>query len=125
MNNTGKIISGMVILIITGFLLSYYGYWYLQVIPAALTGYFFLRKFIYIIISGILSAAGLFISFIPSYGVKMKGALLAAEISGIPYYLLILLTLIIMFVITLSGLLLGSSLMISQENTVKNKQSVK
>ena len=109
MNNACKVLSGMVIIIITGFLFSYYGYWYLQVIPAILIGYFLLRKLWYIFVAGILSIAGLFISFIPSYNIKMRGALLSAEVSGIPYYLLIALTLVIMFVITIGGLLLGSS----------------
>ena len=109
MNNACKVLSGMVIIIITGFLFSYYGYWYLQVIPAILIGYFLLRNLWYIFVAGILSIAGLFISFIPSYNIKMRGALLSAEVSGIPYYLLIALTLVIMFVITIGGLLLGSS----------------
>ena len=122
MNNGYKILSGLVIIIVTGFLLSYYGYWYLQVIPAIVTGYFLLRKLWYILAAGILSIAGLFISFIPSYGVKMKGALLSAEISGIPYYLLILLTLIIMFIITVGGLILGSSFVLPQKPYMKGKQ---
>ena len=109
MNNAYKVLSGMLIIIITGFLFSYYGYWYLQVIPAVLIGYFLLRKLWYIFVAGILSITGLFLSLIPSYNIKMKGALLSAEISGIPYYLLIVLTLVIVFVITVGGLLLGSS----------------
>ena len=109
MNNGYKVLSALVIITITGFLFSYYGYWYLQVIPAVLTGYFLLRKLWYIFVAGLFSTAGLFLSFIPSYNIKMKGALLSAEISGIPYYLLIVLTLVIVFVITVGGLLLGSS----------------
>ena len=116
MNNACKVLSGMVIIIITGFLFSYYGYWYLQVIPAILIGYFLLRKLWYIFVAGILSIAGLFISFIPSYNIKMRGALLSAEVSGIPYYLLIALTLVIMFVITIGGLLLGSSCTLQQKS---------
>ncbi|WMT50604.1 MAG: hypothetical protein RE471_06370 [Ferroplasma sp.] len=115
MNNGYKIMSGLIIIIITGFLFSYYGYWYLQVIPAIAIGYFLLRKLWYILAAGVLSIAGLFISFIPSYGIKMKGALLSAEISGIPYYLLTVLTLVIMFVITVGGLILGSSFVLPQK----------
>ena len=115
MNNAYKVLSGMVIIIVTGFLFSYYGYWYLQVIPAALTGYFLLRKLWYIVVAGILSIAGLFISLIPSYNIKMKGALLSAQISGIPYYFLIVLTMVIMFVITVGGLVLGSSFTLQQK----------
>ena len=125
MNNNYKVLLGMAIIVITGFLLSYYGYWYLQVIPAVITGYFLLRKFGYIIAAGILSIAGLFISFIPSYNVKMKGAILSAEISGIPYYLMITLTLVIMFLITIGGLLLGSAFVLSQKKhgvEIKDKE---
>ena len=122
MNNGYKVLLGMAIIIITGFLLSYYGYWYLQAIPAVITGYFLLRKFGYIIAAGILSIAGLFVSFIPSYNAKMKGVILSSEISGIPYYLLIILTLVIMFVITIGGLLLGSAFILPQKKrTVKIK----
>ena len=123
MNNGYKILSGLVIIIITGFLLSYYGYLYLQVIPAIVTGYFLLRKLWYILAAGILSIAGLFISFIPSYSVKMKGALISSEISGIPYYLLIVLTLVIMFVITVGGLILGSSFLPPQNAPAEENRS--
>jgi hypothetical protein len=115
MNDSYKVLSGYLFILATGFLLSYYGYWYLEAIPAFIAGYFLLRKFWNIIIAGIISMAGLFISFVPSYGLRMKGALLSAGISGIPYYLLVFLTLAIMFVITVGSLLLGSSFVLGKK----------
>lgn len=113
MNNKYFNIYGMLILLATAFLISYYGYWYLQVIPAILIGYFMVRKISYIILSGIFSVIGIYIALIPSYGTRIKGAEIASNIAGIPFYLIIALTFLIIFVITIGGLLIGSSIKIN------------
>jgi len=110
MDNKYFNLYGIFILLITAFLLGYYGYWYLQIIPAILIGYFMVRKILYIILSGITSIIGIYIALIPSYGIRIKGAAIASSIAGIPLYLIILLTFLIIFVITIAGLLIGSSI---------------
>ncbi len=102
-------IYGVFILLATAFLLSYYGYWYLQIIPAILIGYFMVRHTAYIALSGISSVIGVYIALLPSYSTRIKGATIASDIAGIPFYLIILLTFVIIFVITIAGLLIGSS----------------
>ena len=110
MNDKYFNIYGIFILIITAFLLGYYGYWYLQIVPAILIGYFMVRKISYIILAGVASMLGIFIALIPSYATRIRGASLASSIAGIPFYLVILLTFLIIFVITIAGLLIGSSI---------------
>ena len=43
MNDKYFNIYGIFILIVTAFLLGYYGYWYLQIVPAIIIGYFIAR----------------------------------------------------------------------------------
>ena len=110
MNDRYFNIYGIFILIVTAFLLGYYGYWYLQIVPAILIGYFMVRKISYIVLASVASMLGIFIALIPSYATRIKGAALASSISGIPFYLVILLTFLIIFAITIAGLLIGSSI---------------
>ena len=110
MNDKTLNIYGIFVLLVTAFLLGYYGYWYLQIVPAILIGYFMVRKIPFIILAGITSMLGIFIALIPSYATRIKGAEISSSIMGIPFYLVLLLTFLIIFVITIAGLLIGSSI---------------
>ena len=54
MNDKYFNIYGIFILIVTAFLLGYYGYWYLQIVPAILIGYFMVRKILNIAIQRVI-----------------------------------------------------------------------
>ncbi len=93
----------------TAFLLSYYGYWYLQIIPHHFNRYFMVRHTVYIALSGISSVIGVYMVLLPSYSTRIRGATIASDMAGIPFYLIIILTFVIIFVIAIVGLLIGSS----------------
>ena len=108
---------GTAILLLTSIILSYTGFWYLQLIPALVIGYFLINTLKVIFGASIISVLGLYIALLPSYYTRLKGVYLSAEISGISSYLLIGLTFIIMFIITIGGLLVGSSFNRNTDNS--------
>jgi hypothetical protein len=112
MSSLPKIILSLLLLIITGFLLSFTGLWYLQAIPAAALGYFILRSRSLYLLAGLFSVAGM-IAAIFSYdaGYRLSSGSLVAGIIGFPggYSIPLAMTVIVLFVLCVFGAMFGGS----------------
>jgi len=112
MSSTSKVILSLILLVVTGFLLSFTGLWYLQAIPAAALGYFILRSRSLYVLAGVFSVIGMLAAII-SYdaGYRFSNGSLVAGIIGFPggYVIPIVMTIIVMLVLCIFGAMFGGS----------------
>ncbi len=90
------------------FLLSYFGYWYLTFVVSIIIGYLLISKIKYILFISALSLITFFLSFNIKY--SFGSLALFSEISGIPDYLVLLITFLIVFALNTGGMMVGSSI---------------
>ena len=112
MSSASKVILSLVLLVVTGFLLSFTGLWYLQAITAAALGYFILRSRSLYVLAGVFSVIGMLIAIL-SYdaGYRLGNGSLVAGIIGFPggYAIPIVMTIIVMLVLCIFGAMFGGS----------------
>jgi hypothetical protein len=112
MSSFPKIILSLILLMVTGFLLSFTGLWYLQAIPAAALGYFILRSRSLYLLAGVFSVIGMLAAiFLYDAGYRLGNGSLVAGIIGFPggYIIPLAMTILVMFVVCIFGAMFGGS----------------
>ncbi|AAT44095.1 hypothetical protein [Picrophilus oshimae] len=103
-----KLIYSLIIVLAGTFLISYAGYWYLAFIFSIMAGYLWVSEIKYILIISFLSLIAFLLSF--NIGYSLRSLSLFSGISGIPQYIVILITFLIVFSLNTAGMLLGSGI---------------
>ena len=118
MNAARRAAAGIVIMIVTAFLLAFSSYWYLEVIPAVIVGFYVTPTRLLSLVSGIGAIAGTLVYIITVPGISgLNQGGIVSGIIGIPggYTVLLVITLLILFGIAFMGSLLGSSFSVKKE----------